>query len=197
MVGLLETRGCGPASWIFSGRFFWSNRGLAWRKASQCGITTATDIERHVCGGDYKRQRKGIIAKSNHLPLYRFIKRLAFHLGRQKVAHFWEVLLHPLLYLLNSTPWNVSWDMGSGDYKYSCFYERSVKPKTTLRNSTMESLAWLDSICAEIHYCRYIIHTVLAGEITQTAIKIYILYKSTCEKKIRCDYLIPCLVEPL
>lgn len=104
MVGLLETRGCGPASGIFSGRFFWSNRGLAWRKASQCGITTATDIERHVCGGDYKRQRKGIIAKSNHLPLYRFIKRLAFHLGRQKVAHFWEVLLHPLLYLLNSTP---------------------------------------------------------------------------------------------
>lgn len=86
--------------------------------------------------------------------------------------------------------------MGSGDYKYSCFYKRSVKPKTTLRNS-MESLAWLDSICAEIHYCRYIIHTVLAGEITQTAIKKNIYIKVHVRKKIRCDYVTPCLVEPL
>lgn len=48
---LLEAGCCGPASWVLSGRFVWTNRDLARRKASQGGITAATDMERHVCRG--------------------------------------------------------------------------------------------------------------------------------------------------
>lgn len=52
VVVLLEASGCGPASRVLSGRFLGTNRDFARRKAGQGGITAATDMERHVCGGD-------------------------------------------------------------------------------------------------------------------------------------------------
>lgn len=56
VVVLLEAGSCGPASRVLSGRLLWTNRDFIQRKAGLGGITAATDMERHVCGGESETQ---------------------------------------------------------------------------------------------------------------------------------------------
>lgn len=47
---LWEAGGCGPLSWVLSGKFLQMSRRLSERKDSQRGIAAATDVEGHICG---------------------------------------------------------------------------------------------------------------------------------------------------
>lgn len=47
---LVETSGCGPLSWVLSGKLFRAYLNLSKRKDRQGGVTAATDVEGHICG---------------------------------------------------------------------------------------------------------------------------------------------------
>lgn len=167
VVVLLEANSCGPASWVISGRFLWTLRGFAQRKASQGGITAATDMERHICGresgvhgGRKERDKKGkgraveweqkytagYTATSNHLLLYPHMEQITFFLSVPTVAHFWGRCsiwtIRPLQYLLNY----MTCQLRHGKCWLSCcFHKRSVEPQMeTLYNLTIRGLAWLE-----------------------------------------------------